>query len=132
VEKLEAKEKEIGLENMRQIEKFVCLKVLDILWQGHLSYMEHIKDSVRLRVYAQRDPLVEYKSEGRRAFLQLLDTIDADIIDNILKAGIAKPSNQNQQQSRQTIIENKQEPGRNDPCPCGSGLKYKKCHGKGK
>jgi preprotein translocase subunit SecA len=132
VEKLEAKEKEIGTENMRQIEKFVCLKVLDILWQGHLSYMEHIKDSVRLRAYAGRDPLVEYKSEGKRAFLQLLDAMDADIIDNILKAGIAKPSNQKQQQPRQTIVENKQEPGRNDPCPCGSGLKYKKCHGKGK
>jgi len=133
VEKLEVKEKELGAENMIQIEKFVCLKVLDILWQSHLSYMEHIKDSVRLRAYAGRDPLVEYKSEGRRAFLQLLDAMDADIIDNILKAGIAKPQNKSQsQQQRQTIVENKQEPGRNDPCPCGSGLKYKKCHGKGK
>jgi len=128
VEKLEAKEKEVGSEQMRQIEKFVCLRVLDILWQSHLSYMEHIKDSVRLRAYAGRDPLVEYKSEARRAFLQLLDAMDADIIDNILKAGITKPQNQTQQ--RQTIIENKKEPGRNDPCWCGSGKKFKRCHGK--
>ena len=128
IEKLQEKEKEVGLENMQKIEKFVCLRVLDVLWQGHLSYMEHIKDSVRLRAYAGRDPLVEYKNEGRKAFLQLLNALDADIIDNILKAGLA--SQNNRQPERKSVVSGQKETGRNDLCPCGSGKKYKKCHGK--
>ena len=115
---------------MRKIEKMVCLRVIDILWQGHLSYMEQIKDSVRLRAYAGRDPLVEYKNEGRKAFSQLLNVIDEDIIDNILKAGLAQQTNSSKNQpERKTIVNNKSEVGRNDPCPCGSGKKYKKCCG---
>ncbi|MCX6721541.1 MAG: preprotein translocase subunit SecA [Candidatus Staskawiczbacteria bacterium] len=118
------KEKELGQENMKQMEKIVSLRILDMLWQEHLSYMDHIRDSVRLRAYGGRDPLVEYKNEGHRAFGQLLATIDATIAENILKAGMEKP-----RPSAQffTIEENKKETGRNDPCPCGSGKKWKKC-----
>jgi len=122
------KEKEVGEQNMQQIEKFVCLRVTDTLWQEHLSYMDHIRDSVRLRAYSGRDPLVEYKNEGHKAFGQLLATIDANIAENILKAGV-----QTQQKSAQiskSVESGKKEPGRNDQCPCGSGKKYKKCHGK--
>ena len=118
------KEKELGLENMKQVEKAVCLRVLDMLWQEHLSYMDHVRDSVRLRAYGGRDPLVEYKNEGHKAFGQLLATMDATIAENILKAGleVQKPRAQ-----FFTIQENKNEVGRNDLCPCGSGKKWKKC-----
>ncbi len=121
------KENEVGQENMKRIERTVCLKVLDLLWQEHLSYMDHIRDSVRLRAYGGRDPLVEYKNEGHKAFGQLSATMEANIAENILKAGIVpqQPTNQ-----RKTIESNKKKIGRNDPCPCGSGKKYKHCHGK--
>jgi len=120
------KEQELGEQNMRQIEKMVCLRVLDMLWQEHLSYMDHVRDSVRLRAYGGRDPLVEYKNEGHKAFGQLSATIDANIAENILKAGIQK----NPEPERKSIESGKKEIGRNDLCPCGSGKKYKKCHGK--
>ena len=126
------KEKELGEDNMRQLEKMVCLRVLDMLWQEHLSYMDHVRDSVRLRAYGGRDPLVEYKNEGHKAFGQLSATIDATIADNVLKAGLQK----NEGPERKTIESGKKDLpvqagiGRNDLCPCGSGKKYKKCHGK--
>jgi len=127
-EEYKKKEKEVGEDNMRQIEKSICLRVSDMLWQEHLSYMDHIRDSVRLRAYSGRDPLVEYKNEGHKAFGQLLAMLDANITDNILKAGIQVQSKP-MPQSR-AIESGKKEIGRNDPCPCGSGKKYKKCHGK--
>ncbi|MGA2417782.1 MAG: preprotein translocase subunit SecA [Candidatus Staskawiczbacteria bacterium] len=128
-EKYEEKEKEIGEENMRQMEKIVCLRVSDMLWQEHLSYMDHIRDSVRLRAYSGRDPLVEYKNEGHRAFGQLLATIDANIADNILKAGAPDPKGTPQKfiPKSQAVESGKTEIGRNSPCPCGSGKKWKKC-----
>ena len=122
------KEKEVGEQNMRQIEKFVCLRVTDMLWQEHLSYMDHVRDSVRLRAYSGRDPLVEYKNEGHKAFGQLLATIDASIAENILKAGIQVQ--QKPMQNTKSVESGKKQLGRNDPCWCASGKKFKKCHGK--
>ena len=121
------KEKELGEANMCQVEKFVCLKVLDTLWQEHLSYMDHVRDSVRLRAYGGRDPLVEYKNEGHRAFQQLSATIDANIAENILKAGIQKSFSQSRLNPKPYPLNAKKNVGRNDPCPCGSGKKWKKC-----
>ena len=129
-EKYEEKERELGEQNMRQVEKFVCLKVLDTLWQEHLSYMDHVRDSVRLRAYSGRDPLVEYKNEGHKAFGMLLATIDANIAENILSAQGGPASGGKARPQSHAIESGKKEPGRNDPCPCGSGKKYKKCHGK--
>ena len=131
---LGGKEKELGEQNMRQVERFVCLRVSDMLWQEHLSYMDHVRDSVRLRAYSGRDPLVEYKNEGHKAFGQLLATIDANIAENILKAGKPDKSPRGHFDGPATMPASRalggKEPGRNDPCPCGSGKKYKKCHGK--
>jgi preprotein translocase subunit SecA len=124
-EEFEKKEKEIGQENMRQMEKAICLRVLDMLWQEHLSYMDHVRDSVRLRAYSGRDPLVEYKNEGHKAFGQLLATIDANIAENILKSGVQV--NQKPAQQSRAVESGKKEIGRNDLCPCGSGKKWKKC-----
>jgi preprotein translocase subunit SecA len=121
------KKRKTFFENQNEMERIISLRVLDMLWQEHLSYMDHIRDSVRLRAYGGRDPLVEYKNEGHKAFGQLLATIDANIAENIKNAKTAPlqkftPKNQ--------AVESKgKEPGRNDSCPCGSGLKYKKCHG---
>ncbi len=129
----EKREKEMGEEKMREFEKLVCLQVLDHFWLEHLEDMEHLRDSVRLRAYGQQDPLVEYKREGHRMFRQLLDTIDATIAKAIFQAEFKQAN----------AVEARQAPaapaaknpagkkvGRNDPCPCGSGKKYKKCHGK--
>ena len=126
------KEKELGKENMNQVGKFISLKVIDTLWQDHLSNMDYMRDSVRLRAYGGKDPLVEYKNEGRRLFQQLLEEIDLTIGNNILKAGL---QTHNHHQPIPKVVQdlakkNQYEVGRNDPCPCGSGKKYKKCHGK--
>jgi len=123
------KEKELGQENFIMLCKIVGLRVLDTLWQEHLSYMDHVRDSVRLRAYGGRDPLVEYKNEGRKAFSQLLATIDENIAENILKSELQKsqPSKPGVEVSAKPQSQNV---GRNDLCPCGSGKKYKKCHGK--
>ncbi|OGZ78611.1 MAG: preprotein translocase subunit SecA [Candidatus Staskawiczbacteria bacterium RIFOXYB1_FULL_37_44] len=111
-----------------QMKKIISLRVLDMLWQEHLSYMDHIRDSVRLRAYGGRDPLVEYKNEGHKAFGQLLVTIDANITENIKKAGEQKFQNPMPkfQPNPNSQIQNKNI-GRNDECPCGSGKKWKKC-----
>ncbi|MEA3292940.1 MAG: preprotein translocase subunit SecA [Patescibacteria group bacterium] len=135
----EKKEKEVGEENMRQIDKFVSLKILDTLWMNHLEEMERLRDSVRLRAYGQRDPLVEYKNEGHKMFHKLLSMIESSIANTILKVSVApKPievpeqniPQYNKSDNRTTISSNgklKKKPGRNEPCPCGSGKKYKKC-----
>jgi preprotein translocase subunit SecA len=124
-EDFDKKKQELGESEFNQMARIISLRVLDNLWQEHLSYMDHVRDSVRLRAYSGRDPLVEYKNEGHKAFGQLLATIDANIADNILKAGI-QPVQKFTPKS-QTVEFNKKEPGRNDECPCGSGKKWKKC-----
>ena len=137
-EDLEKKRQEVGEEGFNNIARFVSLKVLDNLWQDHLTNMEHMRDAVGLRAYGGKDPLAEYKHEGRRLFEQLLTEMDFEIADTIIKAGVTiepqthqAPSfvqNLAQQNSQKTSGE--KEVGRNDLCPCGSGKKYKKCHGK--
>ncbi len=128
----EKREKEVGEENMRQLEKAVCLKVLDTLWVEHLENMGHLRDSVRLRAYGQQDPLIEYKREGHMMFKRLLQTIEAAIANAIFKAELKPATVQPQFNQRKSakISGNqraKRKLGRNDPCPCGSGKKYKKC-----
>ncbi|MCX6813667.1 MAG: SEC-C metal-binding domain-containing protein, partial [Candidatus Azambacteria bacterium] len=124
------KEKELGLELMRQVEKLVMLNTLDILWMNHLEDMEYLRDSVRLRAYGQRDPLVEYKNESQRLFKDLLLNFEAQVATIILK--IQPPQNMNFNANTNPVTKslNFSNVGRNDPCPCGSGKKYKKCHGK--
>ena len=128
------KEKEIGAEIMRQIEKMIMLNILDNLWTNHLEDMEYLRDSVRLRAYGQRDPIVEYKNESQRLFKSFLLDFEARVAMTIFK--VAVPQNIIGQNSKKTEnlkfkIENSKSNriGRNDPCPCGSGKKYKKCHG---
>jgi len=121
------KEKEIGEDKMREVEKIVSLRVLDAFWMEHLENMEHLRDSVRLRAYGQRDPLVEYKTEGHKMFQKLLGMIELSTADMIFKVSLVPESSVQQQP---VAYKPKDSVGRNDPCPCGSGKKYKKCHGK--
>ncbi len=138
-EDYEKRKKELGEENMRQIEKIISLRTLDMLWMEHLENMEYLRDSVRLRAYGQQDPLVEYKNEGHKMFQRLLSTMEASIAQTIFRVNLApKPAepsavsspHQNKFGAGQASALNqslKKKPGRNDPCPCGSGKKYKKC-----
>jgi preprotein translocase subunit SecA len=126
-EDYEKKEKEVGEENMRQIEKIVSLRTLDMLWMEHLENMESLRDSVRLRAYGQQDPLVEYKNEGHKMFQRLLQTLESSIANTILKVSLTATKPVASPVSQTPKL--KEKVGRNDPCPCGSGKKYKKCHG---
>ncbi|HCM36455.1 MAG TPA: preprotein translocase subunit SecA [Candidatus Wildermuthbacteria bacterium] len=152
----EKKERELGEENMRQAEKIVALRAIDSLWVGHLEEMEHLRDSVRLRAYGQRDPLVEYKTEGHRMFQQLLSAVEETIAKTLMQVQLAPqatpPIQQNVSYSspanmsasavgaaasvRPGRTSAAQKVGRNNPCPCGAThpdgrpMKYKHCHGK--
>ena len=121
------KEKELGEENMRQAEKIVALRVLDSLWVEHLENMESLRDSVKLRAYGQQDPLIEYKNESRKMFQSFVENMETMIVNALLNVSKVHQH----QQAPKRIQQNPQykEAGRNDPCPCGSGKKYKKCHG---
>ena len=121
------KEKEIGADLMRQIEKMVMLNILDNLWMNHLEDMEHLRDSVQIRAYGQRDPLVEYKNESRQVFRGLMEAFETQVASIILK--ITPPQNFAAQNFGAPKPANPANVGRNDPCPCGSGKKYKRCHG---
>ncbi len=90
VEDYEKKEKEVGEENMRKIEKIIALRTLDFLWMDHLENMEYLRDSVRLRAYGQKDPLVEYKNEGHRMFKRLLSAVDAGIVNTIFQVSLVE------------------------------------------
>ncbi len=144
------REKTIGPEGMRNIERAVLLRSIDMLWMDHLDQMEHLRDSVRLRAYGQRDPLVEYKNEGVRLFRELQNAIRSQIVSTIFKiegAPVAETSRQaegrkpevggirNQELGIRSATPQNSKAikglgiGRNDPCPCKSGRKYKRCHG---
>ncbi|MEK7175006.1 MAG: preprotein translocase subunit SecA [Patescibacteria group bacterium] len=136
------REKELGEATMRNLEKIVLLRTMDELWMGHLEEMEHLRDSVGLAAYGQRDPLVEYKTEGHRLFQDFLAAFESQVAGLIFKVGMAPlrgstplktQINAEEISGRQRQVSANQRSGekvgRNDPCPCGSGKKYKKCHG---
>ncbi len=135
-EEYKDKEKEIGEEDMHKMEKFVALRTMDFLWKEHLSMMEELRESVRLRAYGQRDPLVEYKREGHFYFRQLMESIEKEIVDRIFRVKSVRTIKTPRIMIRKNIDSQKEkasgmgDTGRNDPCPCGSGNKYKKCCGK--
>jgi len=124
---LAEKEKELG-EHFNSVVKLISLRTLDMLWIEHLENMEYLRDSVKLRAYGQQDPLVEYKNEGHKMFRDLLSTMESMTASTLLKVGLTKEP----QKPLNQPVKNKtgQEVGRNDPCYCGSGKKFKKCHGR--
>ena len=118
-----AKHDKLGAETLAQMERVVWLRAIDTLWQEHLDTMEHLRDSVRLRGYGQRDPLQEFKNEGFTLFERLLEEINKNVVYTIFHVEITPQPIQN----LGLPAEASAKAGRNDPCPCGSGKKYKKC-----
>ena len=157
-EKYEQKEQEIGTDEMRELERVVMLKVVDQKWMDHIDAMDDLKEGIGLRAYGQKDPVAQYRIEGFDMFDEMVASIQTDVVKillNIQKAGELKREQnikitsaaQATLNSINVVTENKQNPqattekrapivnqgpkvGRNDPCPCGSGKKYKNCCGK--
>ncbi len=116
------KKTKMGDQVFEQMQKAISLRAIDTLWQEHLDTMEHLRDSVRLRGYGQRDPLQEFKNEGFTLFQRLLDEINKQVVYTIYKVDLVQ-----QPTPVINLTPAEKEIGRNDPCPCGSGKKWKKC-----
>ncbi len=139
---------------MRQLEKFVLLQTIDQLWKEHLLNMDHLKEGIGLRGYGQRNPLQEYQKEGFEMFEAMMDAIHGDAVQKVFTvqavraedmarleqrrrpqpaqmtmSGGAAPAPRRAQSKSAAPRRDGPKVGRNDPCPCGSGMKYKKCHG---
>ena len=119
------REQELGPDNMRLAERLVMLRVIDRLWMDHLTDMDHLRQGIGLRAVGQEQPLIVYKREGHASFEALLASIQHDVAHSIYRVGIAKET----PKKKEAVMAGKRV-GRNDPCPCGSGKKYKHCCGK--
>jgi preprotein translocase subunit SecA len=146
----DSKEQEIGSELMRHLEKVFMLQAVDHQWKDHLLAMDHLKEGIGLRGYGQKDPLIEYKKEGFDMFEEMKLRIVETTVENLFRIKVAAKDQGEEIERRQRrqianlsfvgagdAAAKPAEPvhvgakvGRNDPCPCGSGKKYKKCHGK--
>jgi len=126
IELYNQREQELGPDNMRLAERLVMLRVIDRLWMNHLTDMEHLRQGIGLRAVGQEQPLVVYKREGHASFEALLAGIQHDVVHSIYHVSIAKEA----PQKRKEAVPVGKKVGRNDPCPCGSGKKYKHCCGK--
>jgi preprotein translocase subunit SecA len=151
--KYEEKEAAVGPEMMRLHEKYLLLQVIDQQWKDHLLNIDHLKEGIGLRGYGQRDPLVEYKKESFDLFQDMMERTQDRVVKYLWKMEVVVEREQQQQAPRvqraiappkpkqqpmyfssgttepQTVKRKEAKVGRNDPCPCGSGKKYKKCHG---
>jgi preprotein translocase subunit SecA len=167
------KEEQLGTEMMARLEKMSMLQIIDSKWRDHLREMDDLKEGIHLRGYGQKDPLVEYKGEAFKMFMELMDLISEEVVGMVFKlyperpeqlpthrirrplnlqlshdsasgAGFvgnrepvpgetgaqAMPRGLQAPASRVQTVRVAEKVGRNDPCPCGSGKKYKNCHGK--
>jgi preprotein translocase subunit SecA len=143
-----AKEKEFTPPIMREVERVVLLRNVDQEWMDHIDAMEQLQDGIRLRAYAQQDPVVEYRLEGFDMFDSMIAAIRENTAKMMLTVRLRKKEEapQREQVAKETgtssaaaagdgtvqkqPVKKQKKPGRNDPCPCGSGLKYKKCCGR--
>ncbi len=140
-------EQAIGHKDFRHIERMVMLQTLDGQWKDHLLSMDHLKEGIGLRGYAQQNPLIVYKKEGFDLFSEMIERIKEETLGILYRIEVAKPEDisaleapKEQEMSfsgggdgapvkKKPVQRSSQKVGRNDPCPCGSGKKYKKCHG---
>ena len=143
--RFEARGEEIGPELFFQLQQMVMLQIVDNQWKEHLLSMDHLRDGIGLRGYAQVDPLREYQREGYDAFMDLIHRIKAEMVGALFHLQV-KPHQELPEEARpqqQPLVfshgdggpaqpqqRQQKKVGRNDPCPCGSGKKFKKCHGK--
>jgi len=149
----------LGEENFVQLQRYILLSVLDAQWKDHLLVLDHLKEGIGMRAYGQRDPLVEYKRESFNLFQEMMERIEDQVVQYLYRvdlvqaaperrrpvqratavkadasgmaAGGERPEAKHSPTSGPPTTVRRQTPkvGRNDPCPCGSGKKYKKCHG---
>jgi preprotein translocase subunit SecA len=157
---LDEREKEMGPDKMRMMERFLLLQIIDVKWKDHLHAMDQLRSGIGLRAYAQKDPKIEYKLEAYAMFEAMVDSLKDDVAGLLLRVRLAE----HEQQQRESVwkvsdtqhaeveafkdrsmteasesqqggerpkpfVRTEQKVGRNDPCPCGSGKKYKKCCG---
>ena len=134
---------------MRQIERVVMLQTLDSLWKDHLLAMDHLKEGIGLRGYAQKNPLYEYQKEGFSMFEAMMRVMQEDVVEKAFSVQLRREEDvaqmqqprrpqpvmmshgaENQAAVATPVKRDAEKVGRNDPCPCGSGKKYKRCHGK--
>lgn len=139
----ELREKEFTEPIMREVERMVLLKNVDTQWMDHIDAMDELQKGIRLRAYGQHDPVVEYRSEGFDMFDAMIAAIREDTARMILtvrlktkeapkREAVAKETGTTASDTpaKKQPVKNGKKPGRNDPCPCGSGKKYKKCCGR--
>jgi preprotein translocase subunit SecA len=141
----EEKETIFGSSELRQLEQMIVLQVVDNLWKEHLLAMDHLKEGIGLRGYAQQDPLVVYKQEGFAMFTEMIGRIKEETVRFLFRVQMAKPEeiaakekaeqdklvfSHGGEGGKKPVRRSKEKVGRNQPCPCGSGRKYKKCCGK--
>ena len=132
----ESREKQMGTHTMRLVERYAYLGAIDHLWIDHIDRIDGLREGVTLRAYGQRDPLIDFKSEAFSMFEALVDKIDEELAHRIFRIGISPRPEIPLERARTNIDRsdnigltgNRGKIGRNDPCPCGSGKKYKKCH----
>ncbi|MDX5628917.1 MULTISPECIES: preprotein translocase subunit SecA [unclassified Brenneria] len=154
IEEYQRKEEVVGSEVMRNFEKGVMLQTLDSLWKEHLAAMDYLRQGIHLRGYAQKDPKQEYKRESFAMFAAMLESLKYEVISTLSKVQVRMPEEiealeqqrreEAERLARQQQLSHQEEAGqtagapvhadrkigRNDPCPCGSGKKYKQCHGR--
>ncbi len=158
VDDYQSKIDKVGADPIKQFEKSVMLQTLDQLWKEHLAAMDHLRQGIHLRGYAQKNPKQEYKRESFELFTQMLEALKLDVISILSRVQVQDPeeveameakrreaeqraalmrqqqaheqAQEAQQDGGQPVVREGQKVGRNDPCPCGSGKKYKQCHGK--
>jgi preprotein translocase subunit SecA len=146
------REEEFGAPMLRYLEKVIMLQSIDYYWKDHLLGIDQLKEGIGLRGYGQKDPLIEYQKEAYQMFLEMLDRIKKDTVEKLFAIQIAKEQEMKEvkMERKQTFIMGRGEAaqggggktedgkgvtirregkkvGRNDPCPCGSGKKYKRC-----
>ncbi|GLI33826.1 preprotein translocase subunit SecA [Desulforhabdus amnigena] len=146
-ERYTAREKEFGESVMRDLESYILLQTVDSLWKDHLLNMDHLKEGIGLRGYGQQDPLVAYKREGHALFDEMIERVKEETVRLLFHIQIQREEQVQQLRkeqedqpmffgpadgggSRPPVVRKDAKVGRNDPCPCGSGKKYKKCCGK--
>ena len=126
----EQREKEIGANEMRLLERLVMLRTIDSLWMEHLTAVDHLRQRAGLYAVRQVDPLVVYKKEGHALFDSLLASIQHDVAHTIYRVTLTKKEAPTQRQPQKVAVPAGRKVGRNAPCPCGSGKKYKHCCGR--
>ncbi len=146
------KEERLGPELLRQLERIIMLQTIDVLWKDHLLNMDHLKEGIGLRGYGQKNPLHEYQREGYELFQEMSDRIQEDVVGKLFTVEVdleRSSAELDEMEARQapsrmmlshgdgegperasTVRRDGDKVGRNAPCPCGSGKKYKRCHGK--